>query len=377
MGALAGKIDWATTKIGEIVSDFSGSFAQAAFSVGERLTDWATIFTGNQKTKDVRLQSYASGQAFLPNLAGDDRNIASFIEGKTSGDVQGWLKETETALRNLTNLDLSEFSEESKRAVAAGIQRLTEQQANLSKALAEVQKVEAEKAAKDAADAQAEAARETGEKVAQEYQKTLLDEAKRSGDPEAILKAFFGEDLKGTVEEYLAGLEPLSRMLSQGLGDEEMLNRYKMLQEVQAAYNKQLEEEGKLKEKQAADIEKMKQDYKAGIIRDIANTQSELQSVNAKIEEQQMAAQEIADEEAHGIYRQKWGNLDVSTVKSESAALLKKQAELNDKLAGLDEKWRNSDQHIEDSIKAVNKFTNDLANRVISINAVVDPIRVG
>lgn len=59
-------------------------------------------------------------------------------------------------------------------------------------------------------------------------------------------------------------------------------------------------------------------------MRDIANTQSELQSVNDKIQEQRMLDQEIADEEAHGIYRQKWGDLDISTVKSESAGLLKK-----------------------------------------------------
>lgn len=378
MGKLAGSMDTLSFKVGEWLGDLPALFSQGIMSVGTTMADWFAGITGDQKTKDVRMQSYASGEVFLPNLAGDERNIVSFIEGKTSGDIQGWLKETENALRNLTSVDLEGFSDKTKEVVAEGIKRLTEQQANLTKALTEVQKQEAEKAQAQAQEQQENAAKEAGTKAAEEFKKSLLAEAMKSGDPEAILKAYFGTDkLSNTVEEYLAGLGPLERMLKSGLGDEEMLAKYKMLKDVQAAYNKNLEEEARAKQKAQAEADKAAIDYKAKLARDLAATQKELDTVNQKIQDQQMAAQEIADEEAHGIYREKWGKLDVSTVKSVDAELLDKQKQLTDKMKELKDKQDNSGQHITAVANSVNNLANSLANRVLSIKAVVDPIRVG
>lgn len=72
------------------------------------------------------MQSYAAGSAFLPNLADVAESIQSFSEGKTSGDVEGLLKETSEALRRLSSADLSDYSDDTRQAVADGIQRLTE-----------------------------------------------------------------------------------------------------------------------------------------------------------------------------------------------------------------------------------------------------------
>lgn len=300
-----------------------------------------------------------------------------FTEGKTSGDVEGLLKETTEALRKLSSADLEGYSDAARKAVADGIERLTEQQTALTKALDIVKGQEQEAAAAKQKQEADEAAAEAGAKAAEGFKQMLLAEAKKSGDPQAILKAYFGDNLQGTVEDYLKGIEPLERMLKAGVADDDMLQRYKMLKEVQDAYNKQLAEEADAKSKASAEATKAGIEYKAGIAKEIADTAKQLETVNEKINEQQMAAQEIADEEAHGIYRDKWGKLDVSQVKSVDSELLKQQSELTSKLAGLNEKQANADKHIESTINSVNRFTNALANRTISINAVVSPTRVG
>lgn len=44
--------------------------------------------------------------------------------------------------------------------------------------------------------------------------------------------------------------------------------------------------------------------------------------MTAKLERMQQAKQVIQDEEAHGIFRKKWGNLNVSDVSTKEAELL-------------------------------------------------------
>lgn len=347
------------------------------YTVGESLADaWTWVTGGDNTTRDVRMQSFAAGSAFLPNLADVAESIEMFAEGKTSGDVEGMLKETTDALRRLSSADLTGLNDETKQAVADGIQRLTEQQSALTKALDLVKGQEDVAKAQQAKEDAEAAAAEAGQKTADEFRKMLLDAAKKSGDPEQMLKAYFGS-LDGSVEDYLKGIAPLERMIQAGLGDDEMMQRYKALKDVQDAYTKQLDAEAKAKQQAAAEANKAAIDYKAGIARDIASTQAQLDSVNQKIQQQQMAAQEIADEEAHGIFRDKWGGLDVSQVKSVDSELLKQQSDLASKMAELNQKQANADQHIADSINSVNRFTNALANRTISINAVVSPTRVG
>lgn len=335
-GKLAGSIDLLTMQIKEFATDLPATFAHAMIGIGDLLVPGAA---------ESRRKYLEESAAFLPNLAGDQRNLEAFNVGKTAADISGLLKETEAALKM--------FPENA---------RLLEQASNLQMALAMKQEEEAKaKAEADKAEAE-EAAVKAGKDAAEAYSKMLLEEAKKSGNAEEMLKAYFGEDtLKGTVEEYIAGIKPLENMLKSGVGTQEMIEKLTFLKSVQEAYNKQLAKEADAKKRAAEesakfeqDLEKQKLEGKASIGRDITKEQENLNSITAQLQQLQTARSIVRGEEAHGIYREKWGSLNVSEMESKEAELIKKQQESNQKLAELkdaydkyDQKWATARQKTE------------------------------
>lgn len=342
-GELAGSIDKLTAQLKEIMDDLPAAFASLFISV-------ADLFNPGAAAK--RRKELEESIAFLPNLAGDKANLESFNVGKTSADISGFLKETERGLKM--------FPENA---------RLLEQAANLQKALAMKQEEEA-KAKAEAAKAEAEeAARKAGADAAAAYSKMLLEEAKKSGNAEAMLKAYFGEDtLKGTVEEYIAEIEPLENMLKSGAGTPEMVEQLKFLKSVQEAYNKQLADEAEAKRKAAEESAKFEQDLqlqkiegKASIGRDIAKEQENLNSITDQLQQLQTARSIVRGNEAHGFYREKWGSLNVSEMESKEAELIKEQQESNQKLKELKDAYDKYDQ----KWAAVRQKTEAMANKII------------
>ncbi len=335
-GKLAGSIDLLTMQIKEFVTDLPATFASMMIGVGDLLVPGAS---------ESRRKYLEESAAFLPNLAGDQRNLEAFNVGKTAADISGLLKETEAALKM--------FPENA---------RLLEQASNLQMALAMKQEEEAKaKAESDKAEAE-EAAMKAGKDAADAYSKMLLEEAKRSGNAEEMLKAYFGEDtLKGTVEEYIAGIKPLENMLKSGLGTPEMVEQLKFLMSVQEAYIKQLEKEADAKKRAAEEdakfeqgLEKQRLEGKAGIGRDITKEQENLNSITAQLQQLQTARSIVRGEEANGIYREKWGSLNVSEMESKEAELIKHQQDSNKKLQELkdaydkyDQKWTATRQKTE------------------------------
>ena len=348
-GKLAGSIDLLTMQIKEVVTDFPSTFAHAMIGIGDLLVPGAS---------ESRRRYLEESAAFIPNLAGDQRNLESFIQGKTAADISGLLKETEAALKM--------FPENA---------RLLEQAANLQMALAMKQEEEAKaKAEADKAEAE-EAARKAGADAADAYSKMLLEEAKRSGNAEEMLKAYFGEDtLKGTVEEYIAGIKPLENMLKSGLGTPEMVEKLKFLMSVQEAYNKQLEKEADAKKRAAEesakfeqDLEKQRLEGKAGIGRDITKEQENLNSITAQLQQLQTARSIVRGEEAHGIYREKWGNLNVSEMGSKEAELIKQQQDSNQKLKDLKDAYDNWDKNWATARQKSEAMADRIINGVVRV----------
>lgn len=346
-GELAGSIDKLTAQLKEIMDDLPAAFASLFISV-------ADLFNPGAAAK--RRKELEESIAFLPNLAGDKASLESFNVGKTSADISGFLKQTKDALKM--------FPENA---------RLLEQAANLQKALAmkqeEEAKAKAEAAKAEAEAAKAEAERKAGADAAAAYSKMLLEEAKKSGNAEAMLKAYFGEDtLKGTVEEYIAEIEPLENMLKSGAGTPEMVEQLKFLKSVQEAYNKQLADEAEAKRKAAEESAKFEQDLqlqkiegKAAIGRDIAKEQENLNSITAQLQQLQTARSIVRGNEAHGFYREKWGSLNVSEMESKEAELIKEQQESNQKLKELKDAYDKYDQ----KWAAVRQKTEAMANKII------------
>lgn len=113
-------------------------------------------------------------------------------------------------------------------------------------------------------------------------------------------------------------------------------NTLKTLESLQREYEQQTqaaaraEEELARKRKESADAAlqaktaetKQYIEGKASIGKQITDAQKDYDTVTAKLERMQQARQVIQDEEAHGIFRKKWGNLNVSDVSTKEAELL-------------------------------------------------------
>lgn len=331
-GKLAGSIDLLTLRLKEFATDLPATFASMMVGVGDLLVPGAAA---------NRRKYLEESAAFIPNLAGDKANLESFNVGKTAADISGLLKETEAALKM--------FPENA---------RLLEQASNLQMALAMKQEEEAKaKSEADKAEAE-EAARKAGADAADAYSKMLLEEAKKSGNAEAILKAYFGEDtLKGTVAEYIAGIKPLENMLKSGLGTPEMIDQLNMLKSVQEAYNKQLKAERYEKMKAAeqeaemnAELNKLYIEGKADAARELKAAQEEYDKVSASYAEKM---QENAFKQSmieHGqLPKETYNKLlmetsDTSMVRMEES-MRKAQDNLtkaNERFADFDKNWQKS-----------------------------------
>lgn len=197
----------------------------------------------------------------------------------------------------------------------------------------------------------------------------LLDPAEIEGAVEKIKQGL----MEGTYSDPQLMMQALETLIP-------LLNEYQAAQKAATDATKNATKstkEGGL----FGDIKKIGENIIKNAAKELEAAQAELATVEEKIQEQRMAAQEIADEEAHGIFREKWGDLDVSKVKSVDTELLKKQDDLNKKikeLTELDKKNKNNlQQQVLANSQAVKTFADNLGNRIISIKAVVDPIRVG
>lgn len=314
--------------------------------------------------------------AFIPNLAGDKASLESFNVGKTAADISGFLKETERGLKMYPkNARLLKQAANLQKALAMKQEEEVKAKVEAAKAEVEAAKAKIEAAKAEAEAAKAEAARKAGADAAAAYYKMLLEEAKKSGNAEAMLKAYFGEDtLKGTVEEYIARIKPLENALKSGVGTPEMVEQLKFLKSVQEAYNKQLADEAEAKRKAAEakrkaaeesakfeqDLQLQKIERKAGIGRDIAKEQENLNSITDQLQRIQTARSNIREDEALGFYREKWGNLNVSEMESKEAELIKKQQESKQKLKELKDAYDKYDQ----KWAAVRQKTEAMADKI-------------
>lgn len=152
------------------------------------------------------------------------------------------------------------------------------------------------------------------------------------------------------AERNLQILEPLLREYNNQLSEE-------------ARRTKEAEDEQK-KRNEAALNAKITEDKsyiegKAKIGEQITDAQKDYDTVTKKLQEQQAARAQIADEEAHGIFRKKWGNLNVSEVSTKEAQLLKEQQEAGKKLADLKKSYDEYDKKWEIARNKVNRFFQD------------------
>lgn len=346
-GKLAGSIDLLTMRLKEFATDLPATFASMMVGVGDLLVPGAAA---------NRRKYLEESAAFLPNLAGDKANLESFNVGKTAADISGLLKETEAALKM--------FPENA---------RLLEQASNLQMALAMKQEEEAKaKSEADKAEAE-EAARKAGADAADAYSKMLLEEAKKSGNAEAILKAYFGEDtLKGTVAEYIAGIKPLENMLKSGLGTPEMIEQLNMLKSVQEAYNKQLKAEADEKMKAAernAELNKLYTEGKADAARELKSAQEEYDKVSASYAEKM---QENAFKQSmidHGqLPKETYNKLLMETSDTSMVRMEESMRKAQDNLAEANERFANFDKNWQESLDMTRRITNGMTKNTFRVS---------
>lgn len=175
----------------------------------------------------------------------------------------------------------------------------------------------------------------------------LLDPAEIEGAVEKIKQGL----MEGTYSDPQLMMQALETLIP-------LLNEYQAAQKAATdatqkaadAAKKKAEEDAKFEQ----DLEKQRLEGKAGIGRDITKEQENLNSITAQLQQLQTARSIVRGEEAHGIYREKWGSLNVSEMESKEAELIKKQQESNQKLAELkdaydkyDQKWATARQKTE------------------------------
>lgn len=301
---------------------------------------------------DVKGAAEAGAQAKQTQKVADvTRAVNEAAEGKlTTGQIQDILTQMQTG-------------------------RLKYQEAGLSeemwqKMIAKLEKLLEENIAKDAANAA---------KASEEAKKARMQDATlKYGSLEDKIKAVSGKDYVQQIdspEQLGAAIDALTKQLLAGNIEDVKTaeNSLKTLQALQKEYNSQTdaaakaEEQLAAKRKEAADAalnakiaeDKSYIEGKAKIGEQITDAQKDYDTVTKKLQEQQAARAQIADEEAHGIFRKKWGNLNVSEVSTKEAQLLKEQQEAGKKLADLKKSYDEYDKKWEIARNKVNRFFQD------------------
>lgn len=338
-GNLAGKIDVLTMQIKEAVNDFPQTLANFAIKLGTFETNLLGI--GNNSMS--RAQYWANGLNFMPNLVNDEASIEMFREGKTSVDIKGFIKQFEQGIEQLTHgLNDDKYSEEEKETFRQRRSEMQEQLNALNTAF-ELTKAEEDqkKAAEEAAAAEEKLAQE-GKNAADALSKLNQQKAMQSNDPDKMMAAVLGVDKLQdgyTARDYIEqGLSALEGLIQSGGGTMEDFQKLQGYYKVKEAIDKQDAEAAKKREAEEAEA-KRRADTIAG---KIESAQKNYDTVTKRLEEQQAIRSQIADEEAHGIYRKKWGNLAVSDVSTKEAELLKEQAEADKKLKELKDSYSGS-----------------------------------
>lgn len=313
-GELAGEIDFAVERLTEIFTDLPGNIAAALTSL--------TVSDDEAARKYLAVEI---GSAF-------EKSQKALESGK-AGDISAQIKANENYVKQLEKLlKSSDIDEKTKIDVTNSINNFRELNSILKEnyeILRKTEEADAELYKRNDEARQAELARiEQIKKNQEEISKMNLAEAKSTGDPKKMLEAFFG-GLVMSVEDYLNTIPLLKEQLLAGTAPEGAMERYKFLLDVQEAYNKQLEKEADAKKRAAEesakfeqDLEKQRLEGKAGIGRDITKEQENLNSITAQLQQLQNARSIVRGDEAHGIFREKWGNLNVSEMGSKEAELI-------------------------------------------------------
>lgn len=171
-----------------------------------------------------------------------------------------------------------------------------------------------------------------------------------SGETQGLTAENIGEQIQnlknaimsGSVEDMAQSEKTLREMQSI---QQELTRATEEAARAEAELTKKREDAAKAAQKAEQELEKKRIEGKANVGREIAATQEELDTVNGKLERIQRARAIIADEEAHGIYREKWGDLNVADVESNEAEMLKAQYDLGKKLEDLKKKYDNWDKN--------------------------------
>lgn len=367
-GNLAGKIDVLTMQIKEAVNDFPQTLANFAIKLGTFETNLLGI--GNNNT--TRAQYWANGLNFMPNLVNDEASIEMFREGKTSVDIKGFIKQFEQGIEQLTHgINDDKYSEEEKETFRQRRSEMQEQLNALNTAFELTKAEEDQKKAAEEAAAAEQALAEEGKNAAAALAKLNQENALKSGDPNKMMAAVLGVDKlqEGyTAKDYIEqGLPALESLIQSGGGTMEDFQKLQGYYKVRDALAKQEAQEAAEQSK----IDKAYIEGKAKIGEQINDAQKDYDTVTGKLEEMQAARQQIADEEAHGIYRKKWGNLNVSEVSTKEAELLKEQQEAGKKIADLKKSYDDYDKNWKQARTQIqNFFTSVVAGKVVPVRGV-------
>lgn len=242
-GELVGSVDALGVVLKDAVSDLPITIAKGAYALGDAIDNAWRRLTGREQAPSAAV-GVVEQRAFLPNLQNDEASINMFIEGKKVADIDGFIKDTEAAIKMAaTGLASSDYSDEEKQRFAELKVEYESQLQALSKAREALQQMEDDaKAAEDAAKAQ-EQLEEAGKNAAAGLLALQKAADMASGDPERMMKAVLGvKELEASPQEYIEKMMgPLQRMLESGAGDEAMLQQYKELQKVSDTIAKQAE----------------------------------------------------------------------------------------------------------------------------------------
>lgn len=344
------------------------NFGDTLGKIGERLANGSLItalkmldsigFTDFQGAIDAGVKAKQSKE-----VADVVRGAAEALEGKlTTGQMEDVLTKMQTGRLKYQEAGLSE--EHWNNLIS-----------KLEKAIEESKDKDTYNAAKAAEEAK---------------QARMQDAVLKYGTLEDKVKAVSGKNYAQQIfgpEELQSAIDALKKQLLEGNIEDVKTaeNTLKTLENIQKEYQQETQNAAKA-EKELADARKKAADEalnakmaddkayiegKATIGKQITDAQGDYDTITKKLEEQQAIRAQIADEEAHGIYRKKWGNLNVSEVSTKEAELLKQQQESGKKLADLKKSYDDYDKNWKQARTQIqNFFTSVVAGSVVPVKGV-------
>lgn len=319
-----------------------------------------------------RASAVAKGMGDFPHLANNDASIDLFRMDKTGNQIEGILTELQGQAKQVRTALEKELTEEQRKEFTAAQERIDTAIAAVSEAL---KRTRAEEATTAQAAANAAEQTERREEIAKIYDKNREADvtlAQRVAEATGGAPAETAQGVLDAINSAMRATEEKA-FKEQEISAEEM-NQYRQLSSMRKQAVKDAEAEAKAdkalaesREKAAKAAEeaafnaKLAEDrqqisLKAAALKDVDVAQQDYNKITQELKNLQEDRALQLEEEAWGIYREKWRGLDVASYDRQEARLLKAQEAAAQKLDQQKKALETFDQRWNDARTNLNRF---------------------